>query len=285
MKKVTLLTLILLYPFCYSYSANQIKYTKIVDDKSHYFVNLIQLALDKANTNQPIELTESTQIFNQQQQVERILNSDLSIMWAGTQPEYESKLQAIRIPLMKGLQGHRIFLIRQAEQTQFSQINTLEQLKQYKAGQGRFWGDTPILQNAGIQVVAPVKKENLFYMLDGGRFDYLPLGVHEPWDEVNKRVGLNLAVEQNLLLIYPMPMYFFINKNNHSLQELIESGLEAAIKDGSFDELFYSAPHVKNALALAKLNDRVVIKIDNPNLSSKTPLKRAELWLNLNEKL
>ncbi|MCU4674092.1 transporter substrate-binding domain-containing protein [Catenovulum sp. 2E275] len=281
MLKILILLITLICLPCVA--ATDIKYTRISDEKSQYFVKLIKLALEKAGADKAYNLKESKQTFNQQQQVERLLSGELSIMWAGTQPEYENKLQPVRIPLMKGLQGHRIFLIRKGTQAEFDKVNTLQDLQQLKAGQGRFWGDTPILEHAGLPVVAPVKKENLFYMLDGARFDYLPLGVHEPWDEVNKRENINLAVEQSLLLIYPMPMYFFVSKDNEKLRQIIESGLEAAISDGSFDELFYNAPHVKNALDLAKLANRKVIKIANPNLNNKTPINRPELWLKLEE--
>ncbi|WP_440906598.1 diguanylate cyclase (plasmid) [Catenovulum sp. SX2] len=276
-----LFTTLMLVCVCVCVCAQEIKYTQIKDDKSRYFVELIELALDKAQASSQFKLNESSKSFNQQQQVERLNTGELSIMWAGTQPEYESNLLPIRIPLMKGLQGHRLFLIHAEQQNQFSQVHSINDLRKLRAGQGRFWGDTNILKHSGMPVVTPVKKESLFYMLDGGRFDYLPLGVHEPWDEVHRRDGLSLAVEQNILLIYPMPMYFFVAKDNAALRDLIERGLETAIADGSFDQLFYNAPHVKNALDKANLAARTVIRIPNPNLHQATPLDRPELWLQL----
>ncbi|MER2490544.1 amino acid ABC transporter substrate-binding protein [Catenovulum sediminis] len=262
-------------------NAQQIHHTKVGDSKSRYFVELIQLAIEKADIESTYKIVESDQIFNQHQQVERIQTGELSIMWAGTQPEYEETLYPIRIPLMKGLQGHRLFIIKPEQQPEFSKVKTLQDLQAFTAGQGRFWGDTVILKNSGLPVVAPVKKESLFYMLEGGRFDYFPLAVHEPWDEVIKRKALGLTVEENILLIYPMAMYFFVSRDNKALQQLIEQGLENAIADGSFDKLFYQAPHIKNALARAQLSQRTVIRISNPNLTPQTPLERKELWLNV----
>ncbi|WAJ70600.1 diguanylate cyclase [Catenovulum adriaticum] len=265
----------------FSLQAQQIKHTRVDDLKSQYFIALIELALAKANVEQQFSIIESSQNFNQQQQVERIKNGELSIMWAGTQPDYEHNLLPIRIPLMKGLQGHRLFIIRPDQQAAFSKVDSLSALKTLKAGQGRFWGDTEILKFSGLPVVTSVKKENLFYMLEGGRFDYFPLAVHEPWDEVLNRPTLGLMVEKHILLVYPMAMYFFVSRDNPDLHRLIVQGLEQAIADGSFDELFYNAPHIKNALKLAKLSQRQVIRIPNPTLTEQTPLKRKALWLNL----
>jgi hypothetical protein len=76
-------------------------------------------------------------------------------------------------------------------------------------------------------------------------------------------------------------MNFFVAKGNQQLHDKIHQGLEMAIADGSFDELFYASPLVKDALSKTKLEDRVVIRIPNPNMGPKTPLNRKEFWLKL----
>ncbi|MEI8634177.1 hypothetical protein P4S72_23305 [Vibrio sp. PP-XX7] len=156
----------------------------------------------------------------------------------GANPDVEKRLQTVRIPVLKGLLGHRIFIIRAADQNRFAQINTLAELKQLKAGQGTFWGDTQVLKKANIPVVTTIKYANLFPMLEGGRFDYFPRAVHEPWVEVASRPELNLVVDKHILLIYPFAMYFYVNKSNTVLHNQIYKGFEIAIKDGSFDKLF-----------------------------------------------
>ena len=49
-------------------------------------------------------------------------------------------------------------------------------------------------------------------MLEGGRYDYFPRGVHEPWSEITARPHLPLTVEKHILVKYPMPAYLFVNK-------------------------------------------------------------------------
>lgn len=262
-------------------SATSLTHNKIQNEKDLYFIHLIELALSKAKLTAEFDLGETSEVLNQQQLIERLKEGQISILWAGTQPEYEQDLRPIRIPLLKGLQGHRLFIINPEKQSRLKQVNTLAELQQLKAGQGRFWGDTKILRNAGLGVVTAVKKEGLFHMVDGGRFDYFPLALHEPWDEIRSHPDLNLTVDSKLLLVYPMPMYFFVKKENIKLANALEQGLNQAIADGSFDELFYQTPHIKSALQQAQLANRTVIHIQNPYLSPQTPLNRKELWLDL----
>ena len=113
------------------------------------------------------------------------------------------------------------------------------------------------------------------------RFDYFPRAVHEPWSEVAEHPDLSLDVERKLLLIYPYAMYFYVKKGNRDLHQLLLNGLELAIADGSFDQLFYSNPMIKSAVEKTQFNQRVVMRIDNPAMHPETPLARAELWLDV----
>jgi len=118
-------------------------------------------------------------------------------------------------------------------------------------------------------------------MLDGGRFDAFPRGASEPFVEVKKYPSLRLKVEDNLVLQYTMPFYLFVNKGNKNLARDLELGLNRAIEDGSFEEVFLKNPTVKDMLEQARLNQRRVIHLDNPTLPIETPLDRANLWIDL----
>ncbi len=207
----------------------------------------------------------------------------LDVMWAGTQIQYEQQLTPIRIPVLKGMLGHRIFIIRQGDQHKFNQVHSLQDLMQIPLGQGRFWGDTLVLRNANLNVVAPVKYESLFYMLDGGRFDFFPRALHEPWSEINSRPELDLEVENRILLIYPFAMYFFVAQDRQALAADIQNGFRRAIDDGSYDKLFFQHQMVKDALKQSNLKQRLVLRLENPNMSPETPIHDKSLWLNIDE--
>ena len=77
----------------------------------------------------------------------------LDIHWAGTSKKREKELKAIKIPLFKGLLGFRKLIILEDNVEKFDEVNTLEDLKKYKACQGTHWPDTKILENAKIQIM------------------------------------------------------------------------------------------------------------------------------------
>lgn len=250
--------------------------------KEEYQFGLLKLALSY-DTENKYRFTPASQFLAQSTMVEQLKSSLIDVIWTGTSTILEHELQPIRIPLYKGLLGHRIFIIREGNQHKFDSIQTLEQLKQLTAAQERTWADTKILRNAGIPVIGTRRYENLFYMLEGGRYDYFPRGVHEPWSEINARPDLPLTVEKRILVKYPMPAYLWVNQENQFLAQKIEQGLRSAINDGSFDDYFYSNPMIKDVIEKAHLTKRIVFEINNPFIPNSTPFSDQKLWLDINE--
>lgn len=213
---------------------------------------------------------------------EEIKSGNIDLMWAGAAPRLDSTFNAVRIPLFKGLLGHRVFIIKKGQQARFDNIKTLAELQKLQAGQGALWGDTQVLKSANIPVVTTLKYNNLFYMLEGESFDYFPRALHEPWSEVASRPELGLTVEKNIMLVYPYAMYFYVAKNNQALHDKLYKGFEMAIADGSFDKLFFSNEMIKDALTKSNFKNRTVINIGNPVMHPDTPLERKEFWLDIN---
>ncbi|WP_200796976.1 substrate-binding periplasmic protein [Vibrio quintilis] len=254
---------------------------KIEGPKEELIFNILELALKK--TVPGVRFEQSPEAYSGARVIAEVESGSLDVGWGGINPDLEQRLRSVKIPVLKGLLGHRIFIIRAADQDRFSRIKTLDDLKQFNAGQGTFWGDTLVLKNARIPVITTIKYANLFPMLEGGRFDYFPRAVHEPWVEVKSRPELNLVVDKNILLIYPFAMYFYVNKSNTELHDQIYQGFEIAIRDGSFDELFFSHPMIKDVLNKANLTQRKIFRIDNPIMGKDTEPDRAELWLNIED--
>lgn len=245
--------------------------------KAEYVISLVELAFEKLN--KPLIIHRDQTKITQARISEEVKNNNLDVMWVSTSAEKESQFLPVRIPLLKGLLGYRIMLIRAGDQPRFDTIRTLKDLQTLKLGQGRTWADTPILKANNIEVITANKSPNLFSMLDGGRFDAFPRGASEPFAEIQKYSELNLAIEKNLVLAYKMPFYIFVNKDNHRLARDIEKGLNLAIADGSFDDIFYRNPTVIDALKKANLDKRRLIKLTNPTLPPNTPVYRDELWV------
>ena len=214
-------------------------------DHEIYFYKLLDLALQKtASTHGPYQLERYKHILSNQRYIAEVSREDgiIDVTWTMINQEREEKLLPIKISLLRGMNSYRVFLIRAEDKQQFSAIKNIEDLKQYTAGSGSAWPDTPILLANGLPVITSAHYELLFNMLERKRFDYFPRGVYEVWTEQKVHADKGLAIEESLMFHYPAPIYFFVNKKNTQLAQRIELGLQLAIADGSFDKLFFSTP-------------------------------------------
>lgn len=268
--------------FCLPLQAQQSITYSITDNPTEaLIVELMKLGFERSPHTETLQFTAKRLNINEARKIQMLHDGQLDVIWTGTTADYEHSLYPIRIPILKGMLGHRIFIIRTGEQQRFSQISSFAQLQQIPLGQGKFWGDTKVLKNARMTVVDPVKYESLFHMLEGGRFDFFPRALHEPWSEVSSRQELNLTAEQKHLLIYPFALYFFVAKDNQVLGLQLYQGLMNAIEDGSYDALFYNHPVIKETLSRSALGQRMVHRLANPNMSPDTPVNDARLWLDI----
>lgn len=241
-----------------------------------YAKGLLKLALskipEKYEWQEPVENTSEERVVN------LLIDNELDIVWYASTEDLETRLLPVRIPIYRGLLGYRVLMIKKGTQQKFDHARTLEDLKKFSLGQGLFWADSQVLASNGLNVVKVLKYEGLFHMLDGDRFDAFPRGVHEPWSEMERYPKLALDVEQNLLLAYTNPFYFFVNKSKPELAQDIERGLRIAIEDGSFNEYFLNDPTVKDVINKANLRERTVIRLHNPGLPENTPVEETALW-------
>jgi hypothetical protein len=278
MKKILLMISLFAATFCSAENIIKIN-SDPTDPTAPYAVKMLELAL--SHIDKPYKIQTSHEKYTQSKTNEELKNNGLiDVIWEASDKTMEEEFTPIRICLYKGLLGYRILIINKKNQEKFDRIKTLDELKQLTFGQGRFWADTRILEANQFKVVKVTKYTNIFFMVDGERFDAFPRGVLEPFNELAKRPQLsNLAVEKNLMVVYKMPYYLFVAKNNQKLADDLELGLNRAIADGSFDKTFFSDPSIQDVIAKADMKSRKIFYIDNPVLSDATPLDRHELWL------
>ena len=250
------------------------------DSRNHYFIDVLTLALRKTEAVAgPFELVSYNAPMNQNRAL-TTLNQDygVDIVWTMTSNERELNYLPIRIPLLKGLLGHRIFLIHKENLDKFANISNRAELQALSAGQENAWPDTRILRSNGFKVVTGYQYAGLFKMLADHRFDYFPRGMSEIWQEAPVYAGLDLVVEPSIVVYYPAPIYFFVAKNKPALAKRIETGLMLAIRDGSFEQLFLSHPSNREIFEKTRLANRKLFRLENPLLPEKTPLENPELW-------
>lgn len=212
---------------------------------------------------------------------ELISGRNINVHIVPTRKKWEEKTIPIRIPIVKGLLGYRLFLIKRDNLMKFSSIKSLNELKGLRAGLRQQWNTTEAMKALGFRVVQGSNYEGLFHMLICGRFDYFPRGVNEIFPEFNLRSQnlQDMVIEPSKALYLPQPTYIFVSPMYSELAKRIEAGLRKMIQGGSFDDLFWG--HHESSIQQAGLDRRQIFTVDNPLLSPKTPLEKKNLWLNL----
>jgi len=246
------------------------------DKRSEYPRALLQLALALSHSNytpQPTELvmTQSRAIAELAKGTRRV-----DVLWSMTSREREQQLLAIRIPIDKGLLGWRVGLVRGNGQAKFAGVREAGQLKGIPMGQGYDWPDLAILKANGYEVIPSSSYEGLFRQLRSGKIDYFPRSVEEVLDEVTLPEAKGLVIEPKILLHYPSARYFFVNRQDTALASAIQRGLEAAMRDGSFEALFQR--HHADMIERLNLGSRRIFELHNPLLPEDTPTQQRELW-------
>lgn len=250
-------------------------------EHENYFLGLLRLVLERTAAEYgPCNVEQTRQVLTRMRGAALIARKqNLDLLWSATTLEQENLLRPIRIPLLRGLMKHKVLLIHAAHQPQFSNIKTLEQLQQLRAGMGADWPDTTILLTNGINVVSSTNYESLYKMLAADRFDFFPRGAHQALSEARYHKDKQVVVERDLVLVYPSPVYFFVEKNNHRLARRIEKGMRAIIDDGSFDTYFANHPLIVEVLNELRLNERHPIYMQNPLLPAGAALETDEDWV------
>lgn len=243
-----------------------------IRDFDHYFLALLKLGLDKSG--QPYHMEPyRTATFVESRSEFNLRQNRYNIHWMHTNPTREAELIPVRIPLFKGLIGWRLFFIKRGTQKQFSNISSLEELRQFSLGQGHDWPDTEILKSNGLRIETSTQWDSLFLMLSKQRFDLFPRSIIEIWREKQIFNQLDIQVEDHLALNYPAAYYFFVSPKHAALAEALEDGLTKAVDDGAFDSIFYD--QFGEIIKRARLDQRLILHLNNPKLSYP---KRPELW-------
>lgn len=248
---------------------------ELFSHRDNYLHELIELALQKSGVAfelVPVNLNPLTE----NRSIHYLQSGAYTIHWLNTSKHLEDRLLAIRIPLFKGLIGWRLMFVRKADHQLFKNVSSLEQLSKYRFLQGYDWPDTQLLKENGLHLVTSTDFDTLPRMLVRRRGDVFPRSITEIWDELKVYNDLDIAVENNLVLKYPAAYYFFVDPKNIALHDAMEKGLNACIKDGSFDQLFMR--YFGDTIQRANLTKRTIINLDNPYMSEITPFHRKELW-------
>ena len=203
----------------------------------------------------------------------------LSVMYLSTTPDFEQHLIPIRIPVDKNLGAYCVFLIHSKDQQRFANVRSLDDLRRFTYGLGLGWIDVDILKANGFRVVTGSSYDGLFEMLVNRRFDVFLRSATEVLDEYAKRIeSLPLAIEDSIILYYPLPMYFWFPKTDagRRMAARAEEGMRMMIADGTYDRIFDA--YQRQKIERLRLKERRIFRITNPFLGPETPFADKRLW-------
>jgi len=244
-----------------------------------YRWKLLELALSHTQSGPgTTPLSPFPEDVTQNRGMQLLQNGAIDVIALGTNAEREAEMMPIKIDILRGIVGFRIFVIRANDQQRIAAMDASAVQQQLSFGLNGQWADVPVMRANGFAVVTSTSYENLFNMLVANRFDAFPRGLNEAARELDERKANfpDLALEQTKALFFPYPIYFWVRKDNKALAQRIERGLKLALADGSFRTLFETY-HAKEIAALSK-EKRLVIRLNNPNLPPGTPPIDTHWW-------
>lgn len=270
-----------------SHAQQQIKLVgpaSVAHHSQHFFVDLIKLILSKdpsAPKAYELVLVEEPGIRISREEL-LIEHGYADLMWSGTSGHLEKALIPVRIPVLGGLLGYRVSIIKRDSLDVFERSG-LSEIKKLTVCQAAHWPDSDIFKQNDFQIITPTSIESILKMLNNGKCDYFPRGIHEAYHELQlaKAEYSEFMIYDDTLIHYPFPSYIFVDIRKPELADFLERNFLAAIADLSYLNLMKSHELTKHIFPLKKWQNKNFIKLKNLSLPPLTPLNKPELWFKI----
>lgn len=169
----------------------------------------------------------------------------------------------IEIPLDGGIFSYRVCFVNPRIKNNVALAKSLDDLRKYSIAQGVGWADSDILRANGFNVIEIANYDNIFKMVVAGRVDLFCRGANQIKPELEEFKDLTqLTYDESFVFYYPLPRFFYINKNNQLAKQRIEEGLRIAFNDGSLKKLWNE--EYRENIHFVKLHQRKVFRLQNP---------------------
>lgn len=178
----------------------------------------------------------------------------------------EALANMVAVPLDRCLLGFRLCMVHQ-DSPPFIAISNPAQFIQanLSVGLGADWVDRFIYQENGFTVVSSTADNFLYGMLSNKRFDCFTRSVSEIQDNLRDHLNESLAIDQKLVFIYPNGDFIFVNPKKPALFERLQQGVNMAIEDGSYYDVFDE--YFAGSLQSHRIFERKLIFLSNNELS------------------
>lgn len=207
----------------------------------------------------------------------------IDIFWDGTSIARKQEYEPVRIPLFKGLLGYHVFLTHKDNILNSNNFRE-SRLKQLVACQGEAWPDTEILKHNGYTFATAGRFIQLIRLTDKKRCDYFPRAIFEGVNKIEWVADKfpDLRLVDNVMLSHRFPIYLFVRKSDEALARDLEQGLQTAINNGRYSQLFEQNDALKYLYPLAQWSEKAIFYLDNPTLPESAPTQ-TKFWLDLQD--
>ena len=267
--------LVLFVSCCFSSQASD--KIRITSGADPYVIDLLNHILNSQEARFSLELVNN---IPTQDRAIRLLGdkNGIDLLWSVTSYEREKQAMAIRIPIVKGVLGYRLGVIKQSNVGSISALQNNGQLRALRYGLRGDWPDSAIFKSNGFNVLEYSKERTGYELLTADRIDILPIDALFV-DKVKTMAGL--TIDPAHVFYYPSAVYFFVHKDNVKLHDLLKNGLLNAIEDGSFNALFNQ--HFQEKLTKLELEKRQKITLYNTLLPASAPIYTKKYWHHQNQ--
>lgn len=262
----TLLVLILFSNKSYSIDVVKLHRQEITDNKAAHHIEVVGRALEITEPEYgPFKL----KVVNLTMSAGRLLkaSNEGKIFNTAVMPAsrvWDEHIIAIKVPVRLGLLSYRILLINKVDLSKFEKVNSLDDLNHFTSGVITDWVTTEIFELSKIKMVKTGHFEGIFLMLDKHRFDYIPRGIYEIYDELEERQSVlkDIVVEPAIALHIPTSTYVYVSPNETRLAKRLTIGLNELFASGELKTILYK--YYSNYIERANLAERKIIEIANP---------------------
>lgn len=149
-------------------------------DGDRYFLDLVKLLISQPviEGKYQIEFVQADKYFHGKTLL-LVSKQLVDLTYTGATLSYSENTQQIKIPALAGLLGYRLLLVKKKDVDLFDQVETVEELREFKACQGHDWPDSDVLEKNGLTVIRVEDFDAMLRMLEAGKCDYFPRGLHE----------------------------------------------------------------------------------------------------------
>ncbi|WP_185232436.1 hypothetical protein [Teredinibacter franksiae] len=254
------------------------------DRRQEHNYELFQIALDASQDKfGPYKLQRAKHFMENQRLLEELVKGDkLTVGTSMYRAEWADKIIYIPFPTLKGLASYRLFLTLPKHQQALSKVNSLDDLKKFKVGQGYGWSTNRILNDHGFKTITSDSYSGLFRMLNAERFPLFMRGVYEilPELETFSHLAPQMEVAKGIAVYTYLPLYFNVTKKQPRLAKRLEYGLHKVFESGEADSLFYR--HYQTSIDLLNSDSRKVFHVDNTNLPDDFYTRDKKYLLDIN---